>query len=82
MRIVKRTGLSSLLVRALAAAAVMAALPGFLASCAASGTASGGAAAASNGSSNVIALNNIDTLKALFDRDDGHTRLILVFSPT
>ena len=83
MRIAKQTGLSLRLVRALAAAAMMAALPGVLASCASSGTASGAAAAASNASvGRIITLNHIDTLKSLFNRDDGHTRLILIFSPT
>jgi hypothetical protein len=82
MRVAKRTGLSFWLVRALAAA-VMAVLPGFLASCVSSGAANGTAAAASNTSHrSVITLNNIDTLKSLFNRDDGHTRLILIFSPT
>lgn len=80
MRVTKRTGLSFRLGRALAAAAVMAALLSSLASCASSGTTSGAAAAANNAS--VITLNKINTLKSLFNRDDGHTRLILVFSPT
>ena len=78
MRVVKRAGLSFRLVRALVAAAVVGGLPGFLSSCSSPGAVS----AAGNGSSNVIALNNIDTLKALFNRDDGDTRLILIFSPT
>jgi hypothetical protein len=68
------------LMRALAAAAVLATLPGFLSSCTLSGTAGGGAAARSSAS--VIKLNKIDTLKSLFNHDDGHTRLILIFSPT
>ena len=51
-----------------------------LASCAPAGTAGGQATAASN--SRVITLNTISTLKSLFNRDDGHTRLILIFSPT
>jgi hypothetical protein len=80
MRVGMRTGVSLQLVRGLAAAAVMAALPGFLASCASAGMTSGAAAATSSG--NVIRLSNIDTLKSLFNRDDGHTRLILIFSPT
>jgi hypothetical protein len=83
MRIAKRTGLSFRLVRALVTAAVVAALPGLLAACASSAVARGGPAAASNGSyGGTIALNNISTLKSLFNRDDGHTRLILIFSPT
>jgi hypothetical protein len=63
------------LMRALAATAVMAALPGFLSSCTSSGSAAGSSAS-------VITLNKIDTLKSLFNHDDGHTRLILIFSPT
>ena len=79
MRVARRTGMSLRLMRALAATAVLAALPGFLSSCASPGTASGGAAGSSAG---VVTLNKIDTLKSLFNRDDGHTRLILIFSPT
>jgi len=33
-------------------------------------------------SGEVISLNQISTLKSLFNRDDGHPRLVLVFSPT
>lgn len=33
-------------------------------------------------SSSVVALHDISTLKSLFNRDDGHTRLVLIFSPT
>ena len=33
-------------------------------------------------SSSVIALNDIATLKSLFNHDDGHPRLVLIFSPT
>ena len=51
-----------------------------LASCAPAGTAGGQVTAASN--SRVTTLNTISTLKSLFNRDDGHTRLILIFSPT
>ncbi|HSR84303.1 MAG TPA: hypothetical protein VLM11_08990 [Streptosporangiaceae bacterium] len=78
----RRTGLSLRLAR-LAAAAVMAALPGLLSSCAGSGAVSGTSASASNASNgNVITLNKISTLKSLFNRDDGRARLILIFSPT
>ena len=30
----------------------------------------------------VVALNSISTLRSLFNRADGHTRLVLIFSPT
>ncbi len=30
----------------------------------------------------VISLNAISTLRSLFNRADGHTRLVLIFSPT
>jgi hypothetical protein len=82
MRVAKRAGLSPRLARVLAAA-VLAALPGLLASCASFGAVSGTAATASNATNgNVITLNKIDTLKSLFNHDDGLTRLILIFSPT
>jgi len=81
MRVARRIGLSFRLVRSLLAAAVIAALPGLLASCTSSGT--GAAATASNaGHGGAFALNNIGTLKSLFNRNDGHARLILIFSPT
>ena len=38
-----------------------------------------GAASRSGG---VISLNQISTLKSLFNRDNGHPRLVLIFSPT
>jgi hypothetical protein len=36
----------------------------------------------SSRSSSVITLNGISTLKSLFNHDDGHPRLVLIFSPT
>jgi len=30
----------------------------------------------------VISLTQIATLRSLFNRDDGHPRLVLIFSPT
>ena len=33
-------------------------------------------------SSRVLALNQMSTLRALFNRADGHVRLVLIFSPT
>jgi hypothetical protein len=38
-----------------------------------------GAAPRSGG---VISLHEISTLKSVFNRDDGHPRLVLIFSPT
>ena len=82
MRVATRTGSSRRLLRALAAA-MLAALPGLLASCASSGAVSGTQATSSNvGNGSVITLTKIDALKSLFNRDDGRTRLILIFSPT
>jgi len=52
------------------------------------GTAPGGQAVASPGPGSVargggvISLTGISTLKSLFNRDNGHTRLVLIFSPT
>jgi len=42
------------------------------------------AAPTAHGSSHggVITLNQISTLKKLFNRDNGHPRLVLIFSPT
>ena len=58
-----------------------------LASCSPAGPATGpGAASPGPGSSShsggVLALNRISTLKSLFNRDNGHPRLVLIFSPT
>ena len=33
-------------------------------------------------SGGVISLSQISTLKSLFNRDNGHPRLVLIFSPT
>lgn len=70
----------SLVLRPALAMTAAVAVTFFLASCAPAGTAGSQAAAASN--SRVITLNTISTLKSLFNRDDGHPRLILIFSPT
>jgi hypothetical protein len=80
MRASKAAGASLRLMRAVGAAVMVAALPVSLTSCALSSTAHGPAATASNASA--ITLNHINTLKSVFNRDDGHTRLILIFSPT
>jgi hypothetical protein len=66
---------------AAATAAVLA-----LAACTATHTAAtsssghGGGAASPPGQ--VIALNHITTLRTLFNRDAGHPRLVMIFSPT
>jgi hypothetical protein len=38
--------------------------------------------AAASRPSGVISLNAISTLRSLFNRADGHTRLVLILSPT
>jgi len=81
MRIAWRKGLPP---RAAAVAAGVAACS-VLASCS-PGTAGAGAApnipgTASRGGG-VISLTRISTLRSLFNRDNGHPRLVLIFSPT
>jgi hypothetical protein len=69
-----------------AAAAVVSSL--LLVSCSASpvSTAPGAPAPAARSAAShpggVISLNAISTLRSLFNRADGHTRLVLIFSPT
>jgi hypothetical protein len=75
MRVAWRERLRSWPARVVAAAAVSLAL----ASCTQTTPPAGQSAAARSG---VISLNQISTLKSLFDRDDGHPRLVLIFSPT
>ncbi len=53
-----------------------------LASCATAAPAGRPGAGAGPRSGSVISLNQISTLRSLFNRDDGHTRLMLIFSPT
>ena len=60
----------------MAAAAVSLAL----ASCAPTAPPAGQGAASRSGE--VVSLNQISTLKSLFNRDNGHPRLVLIFSPT
>ena len=65
------------------AAAAAAAL--VLAACASTLAPAGSAAPGHNAGSRsgaVITLNNISTLRTLFNREAGHPRLILIFSPT
>lgn len=64
------------------AAAVAAAV--LLAACASTLAPAGSAPGQDSGSRSgaVITLNNISTLRTLFNREAGHPRLILIFSPT
>jgi hypothetical protein len=65
--------------RAVAAAAALAA-GSVLVSCSpVAPTAGAGAASRSGG---VVSLTGISTLRSLFNRDNGHPRLVLIFSPT
>lgn len=64
--------------RVLAMAAVVVTL--VLASCAPAGPSGGTGTTA--GAGRVITLDTISALKSLFNRDDGHPRLIVIFSPT
>ena len=61
------------------AAAVAAAL--LLVSCTPTSHTTRSGAVSTHGGS-VISLNSITTLKSLFNRDNGHPRLVLIFSPT
>jgi hypothetical protein len=45
-------------------------------------SAAAAAPAATSRPGGVIALDSISTLRSLFNRADGHTRLVLIFSPT
>ena len=75
MRVAWRERLRSWPSRVMAAAGVSLAL----ASCTQTAPPAGQGAARSGG---VVSLNQISTLKSLFNRDDGHPRLVLIFSPT
>jgi len=83
MRFAWRKRLTS---RAAAVAAAVAA-GSVLASCS-PGAPTSGPGAASSGpgtasrSGGVVSLTGISTLRSLFNRDNGHPRLVLIFSPT
>ena len=47
-----------------------------------SGGASAPSAGESGGQGRVIALKSMSVLRNLFNRDQGHARLVLIFSPT
>ncbi len=67
--------------RSRSAVVVAAAAAGLvLASCTAAAPAANQGAASRSGG--VISLTRISTLKSLFNRDNGHPRLVLIFSPT
>ena len=76
MRVAWRKRLRSWLSRVMAAAVVSLAL----ASCTQTAPPAGQGAAARSGG--VMSLNQISTLKSVFNRDYGHPRLVLIFSPT
>ena len=75
MRVAWRERLRSWPARVVAAAVVSL----VLASCAQTAPPGQGAASRSGG---VISLTEISTLKSVFNRADGHPRLVLIFSPT
>lgn len=77
----KRLRSRSAVVVAVAAAGVV------LASCSSAAPAAGAGIAspgpgASSASGGVISLTGISTLKSVFNRDNGHPRLVLILSPT
>jgi hypothetical protein len=63
-----------------AAFAVAVAAGSVLASCSPAAPATRPGAASRSGG--VVALTGISTLRSLFNRDNGHPRLVLIFSPT
>ena len=68
------------LTRRAAAVAAAVAAGAVLVSCSpATPTAGPGAASRGGG---VVSLTGISTLRSLFNRDNGHPRLVLIFSPT
>jgi hypothetical protein len=81
IRMCRQMGLRSSLALAVALSVTVA-----LASCTSAasgqGRASSGRQASAAPSGRVISLTRISTLKSLFNRDAGHPRLLLLFSPT
>ena len=75
MRFAWRKRLTS---RAAAVAAAVAA-GSVLVSCSPGASPAGPAAASRNGG--VVSMTGISMLRSLFNRDDGHPRLVLIFSP-
>ena len=83
-RIGMRTAWRKRLMSRAAAVVAVAAVSSVLVSCssaAPTGAASSGPGAASR-SGGVLSLTGISTLRSLFNRDNGHPRLVLIFSPT
>jgi len=76
MRFAWRKRLTS---RAAAVAAAVAA-GSVLVSCSSAAPTTGPGTASRNGG--VVSLTGISTLRSLFNRDNGHPRLVLIFSPT
>jgi hypothetical protein len=79
MRIAWRKRLTS---RAAAVAAALAAGSVLVSCSSAAPTAGAGGPGAASRSGSVVSLTAISTLRSLFDRDNGHPRLVLIFSPT
>ncbi len=66
----------------LAAAAAVLALVACTSTRTAATSSSGQSSGAASPPGQVVTLNHITTLRTLFNRDAGHPRLIMIFSPT